>query len=77
MGLDRLAPITLTLCLMEEAMKRIMFGFDAETSDQTHTLLLEKGIEADFVRRGADGDIIAVPANQAARVRRLLDSLNV
>lgn len=52
-------------------MKRIFFTLDTETSNQAHTLLVGKGILADFVRRGAEGDVIAVPASQAARVRRL------
>jgi hypothetical protein len=56
-------------------VKRIFFRLDSEMSDQAYALLVEKDIPADFVQRGADGDVIGVPATQAARVRRLLDSL--
>ena len=58
-------------------MKRLLISFDPEASDQAYALLVDKGVPAEFIRRGTDGDIIAVPANQARRVRRMLDDPNV
>jgi hypothetical protein len=66
---DRFVP------MWEKDMKQVLLSFDPETSDQAYALLVEKGIQADFVRRGADGDVIAVPASAAPRARRLLDNL--
>ncbi len=55
-------------------MRKLLL-FDPEVSDQAHTLLVASGISANFVRRGADGDIIAVPTSAASRARRLLDEV--
>ena len=56
-------------------MRKLLLSFDPEVSDQAQSLLVAKGIPADFVWRGADGDVIAVPASAASRARRLLDEV--
>jgi hypothetical protein len=38
-------------------------------------VLVGYGIDARFLRRGPDGDVITVPAQEAVRARRLLDAL--
>jgi hypothetical protein len=50
-------------------------SFSPETSEKAFAVLVSNGVPARFVRRGVDADVIAVPASQAARVRRLLNEL--
>ena len=56
-------------------MSKVILSFSPETSDRVFDLLVSEGVPARFVRRGVDADVIAVPASQAARVRRLLDEV--
>jgi hypothetical protein len=57
-------------------MKKVRLIVYPEVSDRAQAILIGHGIAACFVRRGPDGDVIAVPAQDAARARRLLDDLN-
>ncbi len=56
-------------------MRKLLLSFDPEVSDQVHAILATKGIPADFVRRGADRDVIAVPASAASWAHRVLDEM--
>jgi len=57
-------------------MKRVRLVLPTEDSDYAHAALVGHGIDARFVRRGLDGDMITVPAQDAVRARRVLDALS-
>lgn len=53
-------------------MKTVQFVIDPEESAYAHASLLAVGIAADLVRRGADGDVIAVPRKDEGEARGIL-----
>jgi hypothetical protein len=57
-------------------MKRVRLVLHTEDSDYAYAVLVGHGIDARFVRRGPNGDVISVPAQDGVRARRVLDALS-